>query len=276
MSDESSMFVNGQPTTFISASDRGLVLGDGFFTTIHLKNGMPLFWDYHQTRLVQHAKKLGFPEPDTSSLKQQLVSLIPDGETGSICGKIIITRGAGGRGYSPSGCLKPTSIVSLHPYPSQYVEWQKAGIDIGICDLRLGIQPMLAGLKTLNRLEQVLLKEELEQKNLAEALVLNATEHVVECVTANLFWRKNKQIFTPILDHSGVCGTMRMAILERLRSEKIQVHQVKADLSDVLSADELWISNALMGVVPVRAVNQQQFKESKSARWLQNEFEKTI
>lgn len=270
------MYINGHLNSSISAVDRGFSLGDGFFTTIHIQNDLPLFWQYHQQRLLTTAHRLGFSVPDTDDLYHQLIRLAQQTDSQSLCGKIVISRGAGGRGYSPAGCNQPTTVVSIHPYPLQYHDWQKSGIAIGIAEQRLGIQPILAGLKTLNRLEQVMLKAELDRRNLLEAVVLNVSENVVECVTANLFWRKNGVIYTPDLQRSGVCGVMRAAIMECCLNHRLPVKQLDASLSELLRADEVWISNALMGVVPVTAIDQQQYHQTETARWLQNEFEQIV
>lgn len=126
------------------------------------------------------------------------VARLAAGQTQAVA-KIVLTRGSGGRGYDGAGCNTPTRIVSLAPYPAHYLGWQQNGIATLICQQQLGDAPMLAGLKTLGRLEQVLLKSELAARGGVEGIVLNSRGFLVEGVSANLFWRRGKTVFTPDL-----------------------------------------------------------------------------
>lgn len=264
------ILVNGSPATTISVLDRGLTLGDGLFTTLHLRNQQPQLWNYHIERIQNGCARLKLSLPDFDSLYQQCCLLARSVDDTNACGKIILTRGSGGRGYSPRGCNTPSIIVSIHPYPANYHDWQQQGICLGIAEQRLGWQPMLAGIKTLNRLEQVLLKEELDDKGLAEAVVLDWQGNVVEAVTANLFWRKNEQIFTPDLKQSGVYGVMRAFVIQQLTNWQYVVESVSSGLDTLLDADEVWMTNALMGIVPVTGIRDVKYQDHRFAQRLQN------
>lgn len=262
------LLVNGAPATTVAAQDRGLTLGDGLFTTLYLKNHQPALWSYHVARLREGCARLNLPLPDVDLLYEQCCQLATDYD--EACGKIIITRGTGGRGYSPQGCDTPTVLVSVHPYPVHYHSWQHDGINLDVAEQRLGWQPMLAGLKTLNRLEQVLLKNELDCRNIQEAIVLDWQDHVVEAVTANLFWRKGEQIFTPDLKLAGVCGVMRAFVIQQLTCWQYKVTPVSTGLPVLLDADEVWITNALMGVVPVTGIKDVKYQDHRFVNRLQN------
>ncbi len=262
------LLVNGTSATTVSAQDRGLTLGDGLFTTLYLKNHQPTLWPYHVARLREGCARLKLPLPDVDRLYEQCCQLAAGYD--EACGKIIITRGAGGRGYSPQGCDTPTIIVSAHPYPIHYHDWQFSGIKLEVAEQRLGCQPMLAGLKTLNRLEQVLLKNELDERGIQEAIVLDWQDHVVEAVTATLFWRKGEQIFTPDLKLAGVCGVMRAFVIQQLHSWQYEVTSVSTGLPVLLDADEVWITNALMGVVPVTGIQDVKYQDHRFVQRLQN------
>ncbi len=264
------ILVNGSPATTISVLDRGLTLGDGLFTTLHLKNQRPQLWDYHIQRVLHGCNRLKLSFPDFDSLYQQCCQLAASVDDENACGKIILTRGSGGRGYSPQGCLAPSVIVSVHPYPEHYRTWQQQGINLGVAEQRLGWQPMLDGIKTLNRLEQVLLKDELDNRGLAEAVVLDWQGNVVEAVTANLFWRKNEQIFTPDLKQSGVYGVMRAFVIQQLTEWQHVVKSVSSGLDALLDADEVWMTNALMGIVPVTGIKDVKYEDHRFAQRLQN------
>jgi 4-amino-4-deoxychorismate lyase len=262
------LLVNNSPSELVSAQDRGLTLGDGLFTTLHLKNHRPVLWQYHVARLQEGCARLKLPLPDLALLHEQCCQLAKNYD--EACGKIIITRGSGGRGYSPQGCNSPTVIVSAHPYPIHYHNWQFDGINLDVAEQRLGCQPMLAGLKTLNRLEQVLLKNELDERGIPEAIVLDWQDHVVEAVTANIFWRKDAQIFTPDLKLAGVCGVMRAFTIHQLNNWQYDVKLVSTGLPELLDADEVWITNALMGVVPVTGIRNVKYQDHRFAKQLQN------
>ncbi|KNC88585.1 aminodeoxychorismate lyase [Trabulsiella odontotermitis] len=164
-----------------------------------------------------------------------------------------VRHGRGGRGYNPAACLTPIRMLSLSPAPMHYARWREAGITLALSPVRLGRNPHLAGLKHLNRLEQVLIRAHLEQTDAEEALVLDSEGWVTECCAANLFWRAGDTVFTPRLTHAGVNGIMRQHCLSRLAQSRYHVVEVSAREEAVQQADEVLLCNALMPVVPVKA-----------------------
>ncbi len=131
---------------------------------------------------------------------------------------------------------------------------EKQGVKLCRVNTALGINPALAGLKHLNRLEQVLIKAELEAKEADEALVLDTAGLLVECCAANLFWRKGKQLFTPDLSGCGVAGVARQRLLRLAERLGYRVAQVRAAPETLDRADEVLISNALLPLLPVRQI----------------------
>jgi len=242
--------INGQWQSGISASDRAVQFGDGCFTTARILAGQVCYLNDHLRRLQQACEVLLITEVDWQALLQeinQLVSDVPDGVL-----KIILSRGAGGRGYSASHCDNPTRILSLFPRPTFYQQWREQGIKLALSSVRLGQNPALAGIKHLNRLEQVLIRTHLEQTDAEEALVLDSDGRLVECCAANLFWRKGERVFTPYVDKSGVNGTMRQHIMACLEKSSWCCEQVGEPLDTLADADEVVICNALMPIIPVR------------------------
>lgn len=233
-------------TTALSAVSRGWQLGDGHFTTVHAKHGQLRHWAYHQARLTAACTRLQMPMPDWAAVKARAQACL-DVKADQVL-RITLVRGAGGRGYSMQGCSGTQVLLNTAPFPAQYSQWREQGITIGVCQGRLGNSPLLAGLKTVNRLEQVLLKAELDAQHWPEALVLNSQSQVVEAVTANVFWREGDVIYTPDLTELGVWGTMRAWCADYLGARLVHT---QALLPRVLAADEVWLSNALMGIVPV-------------------------
>lgn len=270
----------------LAAVSRGWQLGDGHFTTIHAYTGCLRHWDYHEARLKDACTRLQMAMPDWAQVKAQALAVI-DADADQVL-RITLVRGIGGRGYSLQGCGDTQVLFNTAVFPAHYYQWREQGIAIGVCQGRLGSSPLLAGLKTVNRLEQVLLKAELDAQGWHEGLVLDAQHQVVEAVTANVFWREDDAIFTPDLSQLGVWGTMRAwtgeVLGERLR-------YCSPSLARILAADEVWLSNALLGIVPVTAIQWQQgaapsaptamttpFKAAASiiTRELQQAYEKSI
>lgn len=254
--------INGVEQNSLAANDRSIQFGDGCFTTARITNGIVEFYDQHLKRLQLTCRALMIPFTEWAGLGQEMQALAQTQGEGVL--KVIITRGSGGRGYSPAACQDPARILNVSPKPAHYPVWQQQGITLAQSPVRLGRNPSLAGLKHLNRLEQVLIRAHLEQTQADEALVLDSEGWVTECCAANLFWRAGDTVFTPRLDHAGVNGIMRQHCLSRLAQSRFRVVEVNAREDAVSQADEVLVCNALMPVVPVK-----QFAE---ARYLSREL----
>ncbi|MEJ2763149.1 aminodeoxychorismate lyase [Photobacterium sp. MCCC 1A19761] len=261
------ILINGVETDAVSVADRALQYGDGCFTTILIEQGQPRLWPLHLKRLQHTLAALRIAAPDWQALAEQvhrLAAAFPD--KGGV--KVLISRGAGGRGYSPAGCLDTQVIVSDFAWPSQYQQWQQHGIALGVCRQRLSTSPMLAGLKHLNRLEQVLLKQETQDRGWLDAVVLDADGCVAETVASNIFWRKGQTVFTPSLEACGVHGVMRSHVLGLLAQSQYCTEFVKSPLDELRYADEVFITNALMALVPISEIEGKTFTEQTLLREL--------
>ena len=264
-------WVNGLPQTHISLGDRSFQYGDGCFTTIKTKKGELEHWQTHVERMEACLKTLHIPFPDWNQVFDWVMEAVLNDELAGI--KIHISRGTGGRGYSPSGIEGPVVTISNFAFPSHYSSWQENGVPLGVCEIRLGIQPLLAGHKHNNRIEQVLAKAEIEGTEFTDAVTLNVQNHVIETTMANLFWVKDKKVYTPDLSLSGVAGVMRRKVLEFLQTNDYPVQVATFELSDLLNADEVWMCNSLLGVAPVSGIstpdNKIDFPIGKLTRRLQ-------
>ena len=267
--------INGSAGNQLAVSDRAVSFGDGCFTTLQLRKGRPLLWEYHAERLITTSRALLLKAPDLALIHQELCDLASLQGAEQLCGKVVLTRGSGARGYSLQGCEHPTRIVSIHDYPAVYVSWQHEGIVLAVCHGRIGHSSLLAGLKTLNRLEQVLLKAELEQRGACEGVVLDKRGIVVEGVTANLFWRHDSVVYTPDLQGTGIKGVMRAWVMATLAKFGIECREVQAGLPELMGADELFMTNALMEIVPVRGIEDVRYNDHSLARRLQATFTQT-
>ncbi|MCT4706130.1 aminodeoxychorismate lyase [Enterobacteriaceae bacterium H11S18] len=249
--------INGQWQTTLPANDRAVQFGDGCFTTAAISAGNTKFIDQHIRRLQLACETLMLPFAEWALLADEMQQLASR-ESQAVL-KVIISRGAGGRGYSAAHCHQPTRILSVSPYPSTYAAWREQGITLALSPICLGVNPALAGIKHLNRLEQVLIRTHLEQTPAEEALVLDSEGWLTECCAANLFWRKGNVVFTPFVDRAGVNGTMRQHMIACLAGSGWQLREVRERVETLADADEVLICNALMPVVPVRQAQNWQY-----------------
>ncbi|MGL4827567.1 MAG: aminodeoxychorismate lyase [Vibrionaceae bacterium] len=246
-------FINAAQTATLAIADRAVQYGDGVFTTMLVKYGKICLQEAHFARLKRDCALLSILGVNWELLAKKLKALAQSQQDlpQSVI-KVIISRGCGGRGYSPLGCSAPTVILTQAAYPSHYLAWQQRGIELTLLKLRLGLSP-LAGIKHLNRLEQVLLKKELaEIGDQEEGIVCRLDGFVVETTVANLFWLKGGVLFTPTLDLAGIKGVQREQVIKAALEIGCGVQEVLVRPDALLSADALFICNALMELVPVR------------------------
>lgn len=247
--------INGMKQAYLPASDRAIQFGDGCFTTARIAEGSVCLLDAHLQRLQTACEKLFIPFTQWAELQGEMVEQAQGVERGVL--KVIISRGSGGRGYSAANCLHPVRILCVSAYPAHYDRWRAEGISLELSPVRLGRNPQLAGIKHLNRLEQVLIRTHLEQTTADEALVLDSDGFITECCAANLFWRRGSDVFTPRLDQAGVNGLMRQFCLQQLAHSDFRVVEVYEREAALTGVDEIIVCNALMPVVPVRQYGSQ-------------------
>ena len=165
--------VNGESCNTLGVSDRGLAYGHGVFETIRLCHGRPVLWEQHMERMLQGCARLGITVPDQlDTLLTKDVSCLCGSDTDGVI-KIIISAGSGGRGYAAPEITDSQRIVSLFPLPSYPIERAEQGIKVITCHYRLPNNPQLAGMKHLNRLDQVLARAEWQDPDVAEGIVLD-------------------------------------------------------------------------------------------------------
>lgn len=260
------MLVNGVPGEDVSAQDRGFQYGDGLFETVALVNGVPLLWNRHMQRLFHGAARLGIQAPSESLLRQESEQVAQS--NGRAVLKIILTRGVSGRGYAPDRQAPPTRTVSLSPWPDYPAERKTRGVAAQFCRTMISRNPATAGVKHLNRIEQVLARAELE-KDCQEGLMCNEFGHVIAGTMTNLFIVSRDRLLTPDLSHSGVQGVMRGMVLERALELSLNVRTVNITQSDVLQAEEVFLTNSLIGLWPVRRIESREYPLGKVTKRIQ-------
>lgn len=248
--------INGVDATGVSLLDRGLHYGDGVFETLAVRTGRVPLWSYHRERLLRDTARLGIAGLDIDSLQREVFELAHDCAQAVI--KVIVTRGEGGRGYRPAPAAArraPTRIVLRYPWPDYPASYREAGVVVRVCDTRLSINPALAGIKHLNRLEQVMARSEWYDPEIAEGLMCDQAGHVVEATQANVFLVYKGELLTPDVTEAGVAGVMRGLLIERAQAwTGVQVRETVLRLEDIQYADEVFLCNAVIGIWPVRRV----------------------
>jgi len=251
------ILVNGVARDRIAASDRGLHYGDGLFETLAVRAGIPQLWQRHWARLSRGCERLGIEGIDAQTLWDEAREVCADTAQGVL--KIIITRGEAGRGYRPAVAGEATRILTRYPWPDYPDVHRREGVAVRVCATRLGRNPALAGMKHLNRLEQVMARREWDDPDTAEGLMLDDRGQVISGTMSNLFMVKAGQLATPRLDECGVQGVMRGLILELAEEMAIPCQQTGLSLPDLRAADELFLCNALIGLWPVRRMERQAY-----------------
>lgn len=251
------ILVNGEPRAEISAMDRGLSYGDGVFETVAVLGGRPRQLERHLRRLTRGLGRLGIGGVDGSLLMRE-ANRVSNGSDRAVL-KIIVTRGSGGRGYRAPEVGTPTRIVSLHRWPEYPDRYHERGVDVCVCRTRLGLNASLAGIKHLNRLEQVLARGEWGDEY-QEGLMLDAKDRVIEGTMSNLFVVDEDALVTPSLEQAGIAGIMRERILEQARALGIPCRIESFGLERLQGAQGLFLCNSIIGIWPVRRLEEEGFR----------------
>ncbi len=261
------MLVNGKPADTISVADRGLSYGDGVFRTLRVQQGSPFCWQRQYDKLRHDCLALQLSCPDEDNLLQELKQLAG---SGSGVAKITVTRGIGERGYAPSLQAKPTRIVSFHLAPVYDEAIYVDGITPHLCDLKLSRQPRLAGIKHLNRLENVLAAGECEAAGAVEGILEDEEGFVISGTRSNLFVVTNGKLFTPDLSASGVAGVQRDRVMAWAKQNGVPCTVAKIKVDVLLQADEIFLVNSVFGLWPVARLQDKDFNQRQVSLLIQS------
>ncbi|MCK8516498.1 aminodeoxychorismate lyase [Methylonatrum kenyense] len=263
-----SSLINGEVGATLPAADRATQYGDAVFETIAVRQGRPLLWERHWWRLTDGLTRLKLPQPKQALLRAEAEQLCAGTSRGVL--KVLLTAGVGGRGYRRPDAPNCQRILSLHPYPDYSADLWTEGVAVRCCQMQLARQPALAGLKHGNRLEQVLARAEWTSPEISEGLMCDTDGNLIEGTMSNVFAVRRGKLLTPSLEQCGVAGIMRECILELAVDLGVESQVETAPLETWLQADELFLSNSVIGIWPVRQVDAQEFRTGPLSRQLQN------
>jgi 4-amino-4-deoxychorismate lyase len=247
-------WINGRISTKVDCRDRGLQYGDGVFETMRVRRGQIRLLEYHLERLDLGCRQLEIAGPSSTVLRRELARIAALRSEGVL--KLIVTRGLGRRGYRPTGRERCTRILALHTLPNSAVAEERTAARVRLCTTPLGLNPRLAGLKTLNRLESVVARGEWNDARIWEGLMQDVDENIVCGTMSNLFLRKGSTLMTPMLDRCGVAGVMRRWILATAADLKLCANERRLGWQDLSEAEEVFMSNAIVGLKSVAVIER--------------------
>ncbi|MDX1451175.1 MAG: aminodeoxychorismate lyase [Oleiphilaceae bacterium] len=248
--------VNGMETSAIELNDRGLNYGDGLFETMRVSGGRIPLIDYHLARFALGVERLHLGS--VKKLSQQFKAGIKQALSstqGEAIIKVIVTRGHGGRGYVPPSKAQVSQIIQVFDYPEWPASYAKKGIDVKRCEHRLSVQPVLAGIKHLNRLDQVLAAGELGK--FVEGLMRDYEGRYIEGTKSNLLVFRKEGIVTPKIERSGVRGTMLAFLVETQAQHGVQIVEDEVTESLLEQSSGLSMVNSIFGLWPVKSLDKE-------------------
>ncbi len=247
-------FHDGKPAKVVSLDDRAFQYGDGLFETIAIRNGEPRLWRYHMDRLAAGCERLRIAAPDPQTLRKQLdVAVAESGEIPGYCAaKIIISCGVSARGYARENPTAANTYIGVFATVPVAKDLYRGGVETMLCETRLAPFSATAGLKTLNRLEQVLARSECLANGAFEGLTLDAGDQLICGTMSNVFIVSNEAISTPSLHRCGVEGVMRRHTIDTLTANDVTVDLRDIGKDELLQCDEVFLTNSQFGVLPVR------------------------
>lgn len=258
MSKALAIFWNGEPVTEIPALSRGLQYGDGVFRTMLMLDGTVIAAEAQLARLVADAAALGLQAPALDRLHADLASAAAFGDATI---KLLLARAGHQRGYKPLTAAVDRLMI-VHPPPAAGSAPAVEGIAAIRSPVTMAAQPLLAGIKHLNRLEQVLASRDWPN-GIDEALLGDDRGQPVCATRANLFWVRNAVLHTPSLDRCGVAGVTRSRVLSLAEAAGIECRIGSQPWSALMAADEAFLTGSLIGIWPLRAIDSHCYQDAR-------------
>ncbi|HEY6455820.1 MAG TPA: aminodeoxychorismate lyase [Steroidobacteraceae bacterium] len=260
--------VDSQPATALSVLDRGLHYGDGLFETIACRNAQACFLGLHLQRLTEGCARLRIHYEDFSALAARIRGLAATQPRSII--KLILTRGsARARGYGATGDERAHTVLLQYGWAREDPQLWEHGVVVRTAAGRLGENPLLAGLKHLNRLEQVMIRAEWTDPSIHEALLFSSSGWLVSGTMSNVFLVTDGRVMTPAITHAGIRGVMRRVVIDTAQAGGVAVTETALDAAALAGAEEIFLTNARIGIWPVRALDGRERARGPLTRQLQ-------
>jgi 4-amino-4-deoxychorismate lyase len=266
--------INGDFNHVITPLDRGFSYGDGVFRTMLIRNSQPDNWPLHYQKLVADCAAIGIVCPSAELLMSDILQLFAAdiSDKSSEVAKIIITRGEGERGYAQPAITNPTRVILKSAIPRYSTDNQINGVQLHLCQTRLADQGKLAGIKHLNRLENVIARMEWHDDKIFDGILLDQKDNVIECTISNIFARYGNLLITPDLSRCGVAGITRQRIIWLESQLNLKIEVTLLPFEKLLQADEVIVCNSLFGAFQVNKIGQRTWQPQALAKTIRNEF----
>lgn len=241
------VLINGTEQQQLDVRDRAFQYGDGVFETIAWRHGQLELWPQHMQRMRQSCKRLSLTMPDEDRWLEDIKKLNLD-EHAVV--KLILSRGVSGRGYAYEESDHATRITISYPWP-EYPGKNQQGINCCFCTTPVSINTALAGIKHLNRLDNVLARNEWRDETIAEGFMLDHHQHIIEGTMSNVFCVLDNELYTPSLERSGVSGVMRQQVIQLAKEMQVPLNEIEISKQNFINVDSIFITNSLIGIWPV-------------------------
>lgn len=246
------IIINGVATEYVSAKDRGLHYGDGIFETIACVDQRLQFWQQHMARMSLAAEKLGLIFPGEQNFLDDIQQLLSAENTAANCViKLMLTRGNSDRGYRVTDASRVCRIAMLTDWPVHIEDIRQQGARVRLCQTQVAMQPQLADIKHLSRIENVMARKEW-QDEFDEGLMPDFHNHIIEGTMSNLFAVRDGVLYTPSLESCGINGIIRQQMISIVSALGLELQETHMNQADLLAMDELMLTNSLIGIWPVR------------------------
>lgn len=263
-------FSENQIIESLPITDRCIHYGDGLFETIAIANNLPMFMHEHLQRLAKACLTLKIPIINLKVIAADVENFLQQFPQQQAILKILVTRGSGGRGYAPPKDVQPRIIFGLYDWPVEYAVFAKIGVKVFLCKTQLACNNHLAGIKHLNRLEQVLARLEFNSEEYQEGLMFSSNGSLIEGTMSNIFIFKDKQLLTPKLDFCGVVGIMRNRLLVLATALGFSCAEQELTKDILFTADEVFLCNSLIEIWPVIQIMERKYSIGKNTEKLIN------
>ncbi len=249
----------------ISPFDRAFQYGDGIFRTFVVENRKPCHWKYHYKKIVEDCLAIKISPPNEKVLLSDIQSLFKTKK--KAVGKFIISRGISDRGYKFGTDISHNRFLIKTKMPSYPKEYFKFGINLHVCKQRI-FPSILSGIKHLNRLDNIMARQEWRDNNFADGILLDQSGNVIECISSNIFMRCGKVIYTPKINQVGIKGVTRGIVIELSQKLGFRVKELVFNLNKLLEADEVLVTNSLFGVLQVKKIKNRSWPHQELASLL--------
>lgn len=253
------IFLNGKfivpQKALVSALSYGFLYGWGVFETMRASNGRIVYLNEHLHRLQSSCRNIGLKLPYSFSKA-----------------KTIINKAVGKNEFSDNyvklACWKSGTNTDFMLIAREYIplaeDIYKKGFSILSSNFTQNENSFLTRVKSTNRLLQELAYQQAKEKGFDEAILLNCRGHICEATRSNIFFVKNEKLFTPSLKCGCLPGITRKVVFDLAKKEKITLKEGNFTLKELQQADEVFLTNSLMGIMPVSSVNKKDIRLNHS------------